>query len=161
MAFYLEPLINAGDLTELGRWQNERIAEIMYRDFPEVFTNGNKVLARGSDSPRSIISMSSCALALQKHAPWLDITVRSLHTDMPYTSTRHSPRQIAKHYAGPGSLLRLGRLQGLVRETLCRAPAAVAETATEKGLDATSRPALFPCGMTATSGCRRSPSRRP
>ena len=103
MDFYLEPMINAGDLTELGRWQNERIAEVMYRDFPEVFTNGNKVLARASDSPRSIISMGSFCLGLQKHAPWLDITVRSLHTDMPYTSTRHSPRQIAKHYAGrPG-----------------------------------------------------------
>ena len=42
--FYLEPLVNTGDLTDLGMEQHMEIARIMCEDFPEVFRTGERFL---------------------------------------------------------------------------------------------------------------------
>lgn len=98
--FYLEPLVNTGDLTDLGMEQHMEIARIMCEDFPEVFKDGGKVLARASTSQRAIVSMNAFTVSLQKHAPKLDIAMNSLHTNLLYTNSTGAPREIAEYYEG-------------------------------------------------------------
>ncbi|MBO6249066.1 MAG: hypothetical protein J6N54_09665, partial [Bacteroidales bacterium] len=71
-AFYLIPLINTGDLSDLGMEQHKEIARIMCEEFPEVFKDGGEVLARASTSQRAIVSMNAFTVSLQKHAPKTD-----------------------------------------------------------------------------------------
>lgn len=98
--FYQIPLINTGDLSELGREQHTRIAEIMCEEFPEVFKDGGKVTAMASTSQRAIVSMNAFTVSLQKHAPKVDIEMSSLHTNMIYTNPGSAPRELARRYQG-------------------------------------------------------------
>ncbi len=98
--FYFEPLVNTGDLTDLGMEQHMEIARIMCENFPEVFKDGGKVLARASTSQRAIVSMNAFTVSLQKHAPKLDIAMNSLHTNLLYTNSTGAPREIAEYYEG-------------------------------------------------------------
>ena len=98
--FYLEPLVNTGDLTDLGMEQHMEIARIMCEEFPEVFKEGGKVLARASTSQRAIVSMNAFTVSLQKYAPKLEITMNSLHTNLPVTNPTGAPKEIAGYYEG-------------------------------------------------------------
>ena len=98
--FYFEPLVNTGDLTDLGMEQHMEIARIMCEDFPEVFKDGGKVFAMASISQRAIVSMNAFTVSLQKHAPKLDIAMNSLHTNLLYTNSTGAPREIAEYYEG-------------------------------------------------------------
>ncbi len=100
MAFYQVPLMNMGDLSDMGGQQHGEIARIMCAEFPEVFKDGGEVLARASTSQRAIVSMNAFTVSLQKCAPKLNIEVNSLHTNLPVTNPGSSPREIAKVYEG-------------------------------------------------------------
>lgn len=99
-AFYFEPLVNTGDLSDLGMTQHMEIARIMCEEFPEVFKEGGKVLARASTSQRAIVSMNAFTVSLQKYAPKLEITMNSLHTNLPVTNPTGAPKEIAGYYEG-------------------------------------------------------------
>lgn len=98
--FYLIPLVNTGDLSDLGMEQHMRIARIMCEEFPEVFKDGGKVTAMASTSQRAIVSMNAFTVSLQKNAPKVDIEMSSLHTNMLYTNPGSAPREIAMRYKG-------------------------------------------------------------
>ena len=100
MAFYQVPLMNMGDLSRLGWQQHTEIARIMYEQFPEVFKDGGDVLARASTSQRAIVSMNAFTVSLQKYAPKLEITMNSLHTNLPVTNPTGAPKEIAGYYEG-------------------------------------------------------------
>ena len=98
--FYMIPLINTGDLSELGMEQHKKIAEIMCVQFPEVFKDGGEVLARASTSQRAIVSMNAFTVSLQKNAPKVNIEMNSLHTNLLVTNPGATPRDIARFYEG-------------------------------------------------------------
>ena len=100
MDFYLIPLVNMGDLSELGEQQHAEIARIMCEEFPEVFKDGGKALARASTSQRAIVSMNAFTVSFQKHAPNIDLEVNSLHTNLPVVNSNGSPREIARRFEG-------------------------------------------------------------
>ena len=83
LAFYEVPLLNMGDLTDLGREQHKEIARTMCEQFPEVFKDGGAVLARSSTSQRAIVSMNAFTVSLQKCAPKVDIVMDALQALMP------------------------------------------------------------------------------
>jgi len=99
-AFYLEPLINTGDLSKMGMEQHKEIARLMCENFPEVFKDGGEVLARASTSQRAIVSMNAFTVGLQKYAPKVNIEMNSLHTNLIVTNAGGSPREIAEYYEG-------------------------------------------------------------
>ena len=101
MDFYLVPLMNTGDLSELGWEQHTKIAAKIVADFPEIFKNGGTFTARASTSQRAIVSMSAFITSLQKNAPKADITCNSLHTNMLIINPPSAPRQIAERYDRP------------------------------------------------------------
>lgn len=99
MDFYREPLINTGDLTELGYRQHAAIAAAMVAHFPEVFTSSEgEFLARSSTSPRAIASMASFCTSLQKSAPKVDISMNSLHTNMIIMNPTEAPDELLQKY---------------------------------------------------------------
>lgn len=100
LAFYEIPLVNTGDLTDLGMEQHAEIARIMCSQFPEVFKDGGAVLARASTSQRAIVSMNAFTVSLQKCAPKVDITMNSLHTNLLVTNPGGAPKEIARYYEG-------------------------------------------------------------
>ena len=99
-AFYLEPFLNTGDLSDLGMEQHMEIARIMCEEFPEVFKDGGTVLARASTSQRAIVSMNAFTVSLQKQVPKLDIKMNSLHTNLIVINPGGAPREIAEYYQG-------------------------------------------------------------
>ena len=99
-AFYAVPLINTGDLSDLGMEQHMEIARIMCEEFPEIFKDGGKILARSSTSQRAIVSMNAFTVSLQKQAPKLDIKMNSLHTNLLITNPSGAPREISEYYKG-------------------------------------------------------------
>ena len=99
-SFYRIPLINTGDLSDLGMEQHARIARIMYGSFPEVFKDGGRILARASTSQRAIVSMNSFTVSLQKMAPKVDIEMNALHTSMLATNPTSAPRELAGSFKG-------------------------------------------------------------
>ena len=98
--FYEIPLINTGDLTDLGWQQHAEIARIMCESFPEVFKKGGDVQARASTSQRAIVSMNAFTVSLQKHAPKVNVVNNSLHTNMVVINAASAPKAIARQYAG-------------------------------------------------------------
>ena len=100
LAFYEIPLVNTGDLSELGEQQHYRIAMIMCEEFPEVFKDGGIALARASTSQRAIVSMNAFTVSLQKHAPKLVIETNSLHTNLPVVNMNGAPREIVQRFEG-------------------------------------------------------------
>ena len=99
-AFYLKPLLNTGDLSELGMEQHMEIAKKMCQDFPEVFKDGGEVMAMASTSQRAIVSMNAFTVSLQKCAPKLNIEMNSLHTNLNVTNPGGAPKEIAEYYEG-------------------------------------------------------------
>lgn len=99
--FYETPMMNTGDLSELGWEQHSNIAAAMVANFPEVFGKGSKFTARASTSQRAIVSMSAFVTSLQKHAPQVEIVGNSLHTNMLVINPPSAPRPIQQRYDRP------------------------------------------------------------
>ena len=98
--FMQTPLINTGDLVELGSEQHAEIARRMVASFPDVFAKGGKVSARSSTSQRAIVSMGAFCVSLQKNAPRLDIELNSLHTNMPVVNATSAPAPLRVRRSG-------------------------------------------------------------
>ena len=98
MAFYEVPLINTGDLVPLGFEQHKRIGEWAYDSFPEVFRKDRHVDAIVSTAPRSIVSMSSFCLSLQKKNPKLDIFQSSNHTGLTVATPTSAPKPLLRQF---------------------------------------------------------------
>ena len=64
-----------GDLTSIGRKQEEQIADRMIRRFPEVFADSACVAARSTIVPRCIMSMQATLAQLVQQNPRLNITM--------------------------------------------------------------------------------------
>ena len=65
------------ELSDLGWEQHQRIARVMYNNFPEVFKNGGNVLAIASLSGRCVLSMSGFCLELVQCNPKIEIREQS------------------------------------------------------------------------------------
>lgn len=100
MDFYQTPLMNYGDLTELGAEQHSNIAATMVAEFPEIFSNGGKFLARASKSPRAITSMSAFCSSFEKNAPKAEVICNSLHTNMTVINPPEAPDELVKNFEG-------------------------------------------------------------
>ena len=100
MSFYQVPLMNYGDLTELGAEQHANIAATMVAEFPEIFAKGGKFLARASTSPRAITSMSAFCASFEKNASKAEVTTNSLHTNMTVINPPEAPDELIKEYEG-------------------------------------------------------------
>ena len=98
--FYQIPLINTGDLSDLGMEQHSEIARIMYGNFPEVFKDGGEILARASTSQRAIVSMNAFTVSLQKLASKVDIKMNALHTSLLATNPTSAPRELVGGFKG-------------------------------------------------------------
>jgi len=98
--FYQIPLMNSGDLSELGWDQHTQIAATMARDFSDVFEDGGLVVAEASTSQRAIVSMQAFCVSLQKNAPKVEIRGNSLHTNLPVTNVYSSPAEILPRREG-------------------------------------------------------------
>lgn len=64
-----------GDLTKLGRTQQQMIARRMIQRFPEVFADSAVVSARSTTVPRCIMSMEAAMVELAQQNPRLIITM--------------------------------------------------------------------------------------
>lgn len=62
-----------GELTDLGRQQQYRLAGEMAERYPQAFRKGAVVTAQASSSPRSILSMASFCTALARKCPSIRI----------------------------------------------------------------------------------------
>ena len=65
------------ELSDLGWEQHQRIARVMYNNFPEVFKNGGNVLAISSLSGRCVLSMSGFCQELVQCNPKIEIREQS------------------------------------------------------------------------------------
>lgn len=83
-----------GDLSPLGRRQHRDIAERMYTNYPEVFTDNSYITARSTLVPRCILSMTSFTEKLKEKNPSLFIDYESSNRNMYYMchSTPESDR---------------------------------------------------------------------
>lgn len=73
-----------GDLSPLGRRQHRNIAERMYNNYPEVFTDNSLISARSTLVPRCILSMTSFTERLKEFNPKLKIDYESSNRNMYY-----------------------------------------------------------------------------
>lgn len=96
--FYEIPLINMGDLTDMGWEQHSRIAREFFNDYPDVFQGKAKIRAMASTSGRAIVSMGAFLSALKGENPKLDVQGNSLHTNTPYTMTKYAHPSVKKSY---------------------------------------------------------------
>ena len=62
-----------GDLSRKGWQQQQELASRMYDNFPEVFKDDARVMARTSTSTRCVMTMSSFCLGLKGRNPKLDV----------------------------------------------------------------------------------------
>lgn len=62
-----------GDLSRKGWQQQQALAELMFRNFPEIFTDDAYVMARTSTSTRCVMTMSAFCLGLKGLNPKLEI----------------------------------------------------------------------------------------
>ena len=62
-----------GDLSRKGWQQQQELASRMFDNFPAVFKDGARVMARTSTSTRCVMTMSSFCMGLKEHNPKLDI----------------------------------------------------------------------------------------
>jgi len=75
---------NGGMLTSIGQKQHQEIAARMYKNFPEVFNNGNPIEARSSVVPRCKASMEAFCGSLQNNNPSLQISQETKQEFMDY-----------------------------------------------------------------------------
>lgn len=106
------------ELTQLGWEQHQKIARIMYNNFPEVFKNGGNVLAISSLTGRCVISMSAFCQELVQCNPKIEIREQSSRftldgvvpsdkqNPVKHTFTKSKPRYEAnmKNFAGDDDL---------------------------------------------------------
>lgn len=101
MAFYEMPLINTGDLSELGWEQHTNIAAIMVKSFPQLFRKGAQFTARASTSQRAITSMTAFLVSMQKNAPDVSVIGNSLHSNMVVANPPNAPKQLLERHEKP------------------------------------------------------------
>ena len=91
-----------GDLTPLGWEQQQRIADIMVKDYPAAFGKGSVVDACASASVRSILSMSSFCAAVSRLAPKASVYEHQGKLDIQATR----PNQVRNpfKYQGPANV---------------------------------------------------------
>lgn len=77
MAVKDELSVGVSELTQLGWEQHQRIARIMYGNFPEVFKNGGNVYAVSSLVGRCVLSMSAFCQELVQCNPKIEIREQS------------------------------------------------------------------------------------
>ncbi len=77
MAVKDELSVGVSELTQLGWEQHQRIARIMYGNFPEVFKNGGNVYAISSLVGRCVLSMSAFCQELVQCNPKIEIREQS------------------------------------------------------------------------------------
>lgn len=73
-----------GDLTELGKQQQQGIAHRMLQNFPEVFDDGAFVDIRSTLVTRSALAMGAIALQLVKERPQLEVSMHNSYSDLWY-----------------------------------------------------------------------------
>lgn len=98
-AFYRMPLINTGDLSELGWEQQARIGEELGKTFSKVFAKGGKAHAESSTAQRAIVSMNAFTVGLQKTAPKLVMEGSALHSSLPVTNNGAAPKELKINYS--------------------------------------------------------------
>ena len=104
MEFYMEPLLNTGNLSALGWEQHSRIAAGIAESFPEVFEGGGVIAARASTSGRAIVSMGAFVSSLGQHFPGIVVVANSLATNLVVINPTGAPDEIRERYAGePGA----------------------------------------------------------
>ena len=79
-----------GDLTELGKLQQQGIARRMYRHFPEIFSGNAHVRARSTTKSRCILSMGAALQELIRLNPALQIDMDASEHDMWYMNYQDS-----------------------------------------------------------------------
>jgi hypothetical protein len=79
-----------GDLTVLGATQHRRIAQRMYNNFPEIFTDNAVVDAKSTVVIRCIISMENELIQLSRNNPKLNIRSDASEHDMYYMNLQDS-----------------------------------------------------------------------
>ena len=62
-----------GELSSVGWWHQQELAERMYSNFPGIFSDKAVVTARTSTNPRCIMTMSSFCLGLKGKSPKLSV----------------------------------------------------------------------------------------
>ena len=72
-----ELMTGVSELSDLGWEQHQRIARIMYNNFPEVFKRGGNVLAISSLTGRCVLSMSAFCQKLVQCNPKIEIREQS------------------------------------------------------------------------------------
>ena len=77
MAAKQELMTGVSELSQLGWEQHQRIARIMYNNFPEVFKKGGNVFAISSLSGRCVLSMSAFCQELVQCNPKIEIREQS------------------------------------------------------------------------------------
>jgi len=77
MACKAELVTGVSELTQLGWEQHQKIARIMYNNFPEVFKNGGNVYAISSLVGRCVLSMSAFCQELVQCNPQIEIREQS------------------------------------------------------------------------------------
>ncbi len=86
----------AGELTDKGVEQHQRIAERMYRNFPGIFGGNAKIDARSSVVIRCILSMQNATTTLRSLNPQLRITTDASYHDMYYMGYGHGEDTLAR-----------------------------------------------------------------
>jgi len=101
--FVTIPHINTGDIVPLGFEQHKLIGEIVYDNFPKVFTDGRKVNALSSTSQRCIVSMASFCASLKGRSPGIDLFMDSNHAGMAIIAPPSAPSSMIRKFEGPKS----------------------------------------------------------
>lgn len=73
-----------GELTELGVKQHQEIAKRMFNNYPQIFSNNKKIIARSTIIIRCIKSMMTECLELQKNNSSLNFDFDASKSDMYY-----------------------------------------------------------------------------
>lgn len=81
---YKDAVDREGELSLLGAKQHREIAQRMFYNYPEIFSNPIKIDARASTILRCVLSMSNFCLELQRLNPQIKIAVNSRKKDMQY-----------------------------------------------------------------------------
>ena len=87
----------AGELSDKGAEQHQRIAERMFRNFPSVFNGNAKIDARSTVVIRCILSMQNATTTLKSLNPDLNIITDASYHDMYYLGYGHGEDTLARH----------------------------------------------------------------
>lgn len=89
--------LRAGELSDKGAEQHQRIATRMYRNFPTVFAGNARVDARSTVVIRCILSMQNATMTLRSLNPQLRITTDASYHDMYYMGYGYGIDTLARH----------------------------------------------------------------